>query len=266
MPDAFLLGETTNMEPQAYNELYRLEPNHWWYRGMRRITSRLLGSLLFGEKDVKILDAGCGVGGNLSALSYFGFTVGLDYSRLALEYASAYHAGRLARASVGALPYADNSFDLLTSFDVIYCREVEDDVSALREFARVTRPGGHVLVRVPAMKLLRGPHDDIVHGVRRYTAAGLSKKMECAHLLPLRLTYANSLLMPLIFLVRKLQMVGVGLGAAPKSDVRAAPQPINNLLTGLLYLEAGWIGSGRSFPAGVSLFGLAVKPIRYGVN
>src|SRR5262245_27093353 len=99
------------MEPQAYNELYQLEPTHWWYQGMRQITERMLKPLLQETRRLKILDAGCGAGGNLSALAHFGDMMGLDYSPLALAYAGEQHAGRLARATIEALPYADNSFD-----------------------------------------------------------------------------------------------------------------------------------------------------------
>lgn len=254
------------MEPQAYDELYRSEPYHWWYRGMRQITDQLIGPLLDADNDLKILDAGCGAGGNLSAFSRFGYAVGLDYSPLALSYARANHSGRLARASIEALPFADGSFDLVTSFDVMVCYEVEDDVNALREFARVARPGGYVLVRVAALQALRGPHDTVVHAARRYTANELGQKMHQAGLIPLRMTYANSILMPFIFVTRKLQSVRVSLGSAPKSDVSRTPTQINNFLTRLLGLEASWLGKGHNFPAGVSLFGLAVKPQSVGVN
>ncbi len=143
------------MEAEAYDELYAQEADHWWYGGMRHITERLLAPVV--KETLHILDAGCGTGGNLSALARFGCPVGMDYSPLALAYATKAHAGRVARATIEALPYADNSFDLVTSFDVLYCREVEDDAKAVRELARVTRPGGHVLVRVPALRALRAP-------------------------------------------------------------------------------------------------------------
>jgi hypothetical protein len=232
---------------------------------MRQITDQLLASLPDHDEEMKILDAGCGAGGNLTALSRFGCAVGLDYSPLALVYASANHAGKLVRASIEALPYADNSFDLVTSFDVMVCHEVEDDLNAMREFARVTRPGGHVLVRVAALPALRGPHDTVVHAARRYTASELRLKMQQAGLEPVRMTYANSILMPLIFVIRKLQTLGVSLGSAAKSDVSQTPKTINNLLISLLNLEAHWLGSGHGFPIGVSLFGLALKPVSQGV-
>jgi ubiquinone/menaquinone biosynthesis C-methylase UbiE len=246
-----------HVEPVAYDELYQLEHHHWWYRGMRKITATLLMDSLGQSRNLSILDAGCGAGGNLTALTRFGCVVGLDYSSLALTYAGEKHAGKLACASIEALPYQDNSFDLVTSFDVLYHMAVKDDVTALREFARVTRPSGHVLVRVPALQALRGSHDTVVHTARRYSASELNMKLRSANLNPLRITYANSFLMPFIFIIRKLQSLSSN---SPNSDVNQTSEPMNGLLTSLLHLEASWICRGHNFPVGVSLFGLAVKP------
>lgn len=249
------------MEPEAYEELYRLEGDHWWYQGMRHITERLLGDVLSGQEGLRILDAGCGVGGNMAALSRYGQVYGFDYSPLALGYAKDSQAGRLALATVEALPFPDDTFDLVTSFDVIYCYEVKDDRKAISEFGRVTRPGGSVLVRVPALPALRGPHDAFVHGARRYTAPELHRKFEQAGLSPVRVTYANSVLMPAIFVTRKLQSLAVRLGAKPASDVNPTPAALNRVLTWVLDLEACWIGRKRNLPFGVSLFILARKPL-----
>jgi SAM-dependent methyltransferase len=227
---------------------------------MRQITRKLIERHVQRGNPFLILDAGCGAGGNLTALAEFGRTLGLDYSPLALGYAAELHREQLAQARVEALPYPDDSFDLVTSFDVIYCLEVDDDQQAISEFARVTRPGGSVLLRVPALPALRGPHDTVVHGIQRYTAPELRAKLKRAGLRVERVTYANSLLLPPIYVARRLQTALVALGASLTSDVQPTPGPINRLLQGLLELEASWIGVGRNFPAGVSLFAVASKP------
>lgn len=249
------------MEPEAYVEMYHAEADHWWYRGMRLITERLLTMAFPQRRDLRILDAGCGTGGNLSFLNAFGSIYGIDYSTLALSFARKTHVGVVAQATVETLPIADCTFDVVTSFDVLYCQEVIDDVHALSEFARVLRPQGIVLIRLPALDALRGPHDAKVHGVRRYTLAELRSKLSLVGLESLHFTYANSLLLPIAWLSRWSQQIRLKRGQSPDSDLKPLPPFANNLLRGILSLEAAWIGSGYGFPLGVSVFGLARKPV-----
>ena len=245
------------MEPEAYVEMQQAEVDHWWYRGMRRITQRLLSASLPPRRDLRILDAGCGTGGNLSFLGNFGRVYGIDYSMLALGLGT---STKIAQATIERLPFADSTFDVVTSFDVLYCREVGDDERALAEIARVLRPNGIALIRCPALAALRGPHDDKVHGARRYTLPQLRTKLIAAGLRPVRMTYANALLLPLAWLSRWSQQRSLMAGQTPESDLQKIPTAINTLLSAVLDLEAVWIGSGGSFPLGVSVIGLATKP------
>src|SRR5262245_49529982 len=115
------------MEPEAFHEMAALEATHWWYVGMRDITRRFLAPYLSGSVQRRILDAGCGTGANLAMLGEYGQALGFDFSPIAVGYTSKLHAGRVARASIAGQPYPDNSFDLVTSFDVLYAKEVGDD-------------------------------------------------------------------------------------------------------------------------------------------
>lgn len=189
------------MEPSEYDNIARVQERHWWYRGMAAISLRLLGSarvvatrvIVAGCASVavrrerlrhspqqtrespRLLDAGCGPGGMLTHLSAFGRPVGIDLHPLALAHAKAAHPTPLARASVERLPFADHCFDIVTSFDVLYHLAVGDDVAALKEFARVLRSEGILLIRVPALEALRGGHDAVVHTRHRYAAGELFK-------------------------------------------------------------------------------------------
>src|SRR5688500_3743515 len=127
--------------------MYRVEDTLWWYVGMRRIGEALLDGRL--QPGLCILDAGCGTGGNLRWLSRYGTAVGVDLATEAMRFCRLRRLTTTAQASVLNLPYPDATFDLVTSFDVIYHLDVADDVAALRELSRVLRPGGALLVRVP---------------------------------------------------------------------------------------------------------------------
>src|SRR5262245_40242611 len=151
------------MDREQYAIMYEVEQTHWWYRGMRRSTRALLRRYLRSGQTYEILDAGCGTGGTTEDLYEFGRVTGIDFSTDALGFAASRGIGRLVRGSVEQLPFPDHTFDLVTSFDVIYHRAVIDERAALAEFRRVLRPGGLALVRLPAYDWLRGAHDVVIH-------------------------------------------------------------------------------------------------------
>jgi SAM-dependent methyltransferase len=242
------------MEPSEYETIAKLEHKHWWYRGMAAISLSLLRSAQAHRPgSLRILDAGCGTGGMLRALIEFGRPFGVDFHPRALAHAR----GRapVARASVEQLPFASNCFDLLTSFDVLYHRAVVDDQAALREFSRVLRPGGSLLLRVPALESLRGAHDAVVHTRRRYSRGDLRARLHAAGFRILRLTYANSLLLPVIYLRRRLGTAG----GDTESDVSLPSPALNRALEFILALEKHALAV-VNFPLGVSLFAVASKP------
>ena len=244
------------MNPEEYGRMADLEGVQWWYAGMRRIARSLLSPLLplSGAGNRRILDAGCGTGWNLQDLSIFGETHGVDLSPLAVRMTKT-RGGRVSRGDLASLPYRNGSFDVVTSFDVLYHAWIRDDVGAVRELARVLKPGGLMLLKVPALKILWGAHDEAVHSRHRYTRAELEALVEKGGLTLIRSTYANSLLFPVLlgrrFLDRALDRHG--------SDVALLPPLLERTFGALLRLEAALIGA-LSLPIGASVFALARKP------
>jgi SAM-dependent methyltransferase len=240
------------VEASEYDRIAHLEDRHWWYVGMRQIAAGLLRGLALGPR-ARILDGGCGTGGGLRWLSAFGTVTGIDLHPLAVHHASRV-SRRLAQASVVALPFADASFDLVTSFDVLYHLAVSDDVAALHEFARVLRPGGWLLVRVPAYDWLRGPHDRQVHTRHRYAPRELRQVIEATGLALRRLSGMGLVLLPAAVVRRALRR-----NRAAASEVVLPPRPVNWLLARLLTAELLWLRY-RDVPLGLSLVALARKP------
>jgi SAM-dependent methyltransferase len=193
----------------------------------------------------------------LSALARYGHPTGLDLHPLALALAQVHLTSPypLLQASILHLPLASGSLDLITTFDVLYHRAVIDDGLALAEFFRVLKPDGWLLIRVPALESLRGAHDRIVHTRQRYTQAELAIKLRQAGFRVQRLTYANTLLFPLIYLRRIL----AGRRPDPASDVELPTPILNRILEFILKVENQWL-KHLDLPIGVSLFALAQKP------
>lgn len=182
------------MKPEEYERMYRVEDHHWWYAGMRAISAAMLADV---GTPARILDAGCGTGRNAVELEKLGRTVGVDVSPVPLALAARRGLTRLARASVGALPFADGTFDVVTSFDVLCHGAVTDERAALRELRRVLRPGGWLLLHLPAYHWLQSVHDRAVENVRRYSAREARALLADAGFRVRRLTFANTVLFPL---------------------------------------------------------------------
>ena len=241
------------MNVEEYRRMFEAEEKQWWYAGMRAISFSLLeGSLVEGART---LDAGCGTGGNLDHLGARGVAVGVDLSDEALRFCRQ-RGTTVARADLLALPFACGSFDCVTSFDVLYHRWVEDDRAAVREMARVLKPGGVVFVRVPALKMLWGAHDEAVHSRHRYTRGEVRRLLQDEGLEVVRLSYGMSLLFPLIALRRFLDRLTGRHG----SDVGFLPAPLEWAFRSLLLLEARLVRR-VSLPLGASVFALARKPL-----
>jgi SAM-dependent methyltransferase len=176
----------------------------------------------------------------------------VDLHPLAVQ-ASRRVSTRVAQASVQALPFPAETFDLVTSFEVLYHLAVTDDTAALREYARLLKPGGWLMVRVPAHNWLRGAHDRQVHTRHRYAAGELRQKLEAAGFCIQRLSPVGLWLLPAAMLRRWLQP-----HPAAQTDVVLPPAPINAALTWLLGLEGLWLRY-LNLPGGLSLLALARK-------
>ncbi len=242
------------MEQQEYTTLATVEPTHWWHGGMRAITASTLNRLYGPRRDLRILDAGCGTGGNMRFLQQYGDVVGLD---LAAEALALNHApSPLTRGSVLSLPFVDEHFDLVTSFDVLYHRQVPDEVVALREFHRVLRSGGWLLLRMPAYAFLYSKHDRAVHTRRRYTTAEVADIVTQAGFFVGQCTYINTLLFPLALMQRLLEKAVPTL-EQQQSDLALPAPPINTLLRMPMLLESLWLQTGKSLPFGLSILCVA---------
>lgn len=244
------------MERVEYEVMAAVEAQHWWYGGMRAIAAALLDPLYAQRRDLRILDAGCGTGGNVQFLQRYGQVVGLDLAAEALKRGILRMSGRCLRGSVLSLPFGDASFDLVTSFDVLYHRNVTDEVAALREVWRVLRPGGRLLLRLPAYEFLRSKHDRAVHTRRRYTAHDVQALLRRAGFMVEHCSYINTLLFPLALAQRLLEKAVPSLEQS-QSDMTPPPAVINRIMRWPLALEAVWLRLKGRFPVGLSIICLA---------
>ncbi len=230
-------------------QTHQAEDRHWWYRGRRRVLEGVIADLGLAP-GARILDAGCGSGRNMVELARFGSVTGVELSEASVEIARSRDAGEVVAGSVLEMPFAESSFDLAVSLDVI--EHLEDDLGALRELRRTVAPGGALLVTVPAYQWLWSGHDEINHHHRRYTRRALQRVAEQAGWKQTRTTYFNSLLLPMAIVLRVLERFNTKTTES-SLDLWIPPAPANWLLERPLVLESALISRGGRIPAGLSL-------------
>jgi SAM-dependent methyltransferase len=243
------------MEAELLDEYARAAEDHWWFAARRRILASIVEPLLAGGAPRLMLDAGTGSGGMGPLLDRYGTLVGVDASRHLLGLARP-RIARLAAASLAALPFCDDAFDALFACDVI--EHVADERAALGELRRVARPGGRLVVTVPAFPFLWGEHDEINHHFRRYTRASLGAVLAATGWQVRRLSYFNTLLFPPIAAVR-LATGNRRRAEPPRSDLGwQVPRVVNAALEALFASERHLMRH-VDLPFGVSLLAVAVR-------
>lgn len=242
--------QTPDMDEQEYALMDTAEDGMWWYRALH---SRLVAAL--EGVSGRVLDAGCGTGGFLAVLGHARPDLardGLEFSWPAARRAAVKSGARLARGSVNAMPYADAQFDAVVSADVL-CHAAVAPARALADMGRVLKPGGRLVVNMPAYQWLSSAHDRRVHNARRVTAPALRAMLEKAGFADISVRYWNTLLLPVMIVQRKL----LALGSAG-SDVAVFPPWLDAIFRAMTTVERHL---PFRLPAGGSILATAVRPL-----
>jgi SAM-dependent methyltransferase len=238
--------------------MLELDDRHWWYRGRRRIIQAELDRLPL-RAGAQVLDAGCGSGRTLEELGRYGEVYGIELDPGAAEVAQGRGCGEVRIGRLEELPWADEHFDLITCLDVI--EHTPDDRVTLRELRRVCRPGGFLLVTVPAYQGLWSTHDVANHHYRRYSRGRLRAAAGGAGWRVRRMTSFNGLLLGPAAAVRLAERRRLGQPDADyKPELTLGPEWLNSVLEQPLRLEARWLRGGRTMPAGLSLLAVLENP------
>lgn len=248
------------MQEAEFQALVAADERHWWYRGRRRVLAAVLDRLAL-PPGCTILEAGCGSGRTMDDLALRGTVAGFDMHPEGVAMARSRGHADVQVARLEEVPHPDGTFDLITCLDVV--EHTPDDVRSLAELRRVARPGGFLVVTVPAYQALWSEHDEANLHYRRYRRPRLRRAAMSAGWEPVAFTYFNSLLLApaaAVRLAQRRRRRGGGRSGPPRSQLHMTPSALDPVLEMPLRLEASLIRRGLRLPAGLSLLGVFRNP------
>lgn len=244
------------MSPDAYLGMAETEALHWWFRGRRDIVAAMIERLKL-PANASILEVGSGTGGNLGMLARFGSVSAVEMDATARQIANHKTAGSYDIRGgrwPDDIPFAAPGFDLICFLDCL--EHIAEDTASLASARRMLKPGGAVLITVPAYQWLWSKHDEFLHHQRRYSRRSLRAAVGAAGLEVDRISHFNTLLSPLAIAARLKDR----LSTSPTSTGTAVPTPpLNALLHWIFSAERHWL-SMSTLPFGISLLAVARQP------
>jgi SAM-dependent methyltransferase len=239
------------MERVVYDQMAEMDQRHWWYVARRKVLAALIKRRARPPAAGRLLEIGCGTGHNLDMLSQFGSVDALEVD----DTARALAENRLGKPVFSApLPELEGipqrEYHLVAAFDVV--EHIPDDEAAIQSIARLLRPGGKLVLTVPAHQWMWSAHDVVNHHYRRYSRAGLKRLIDGSPLKLETIGYYNSLLFPAALAER----LASKLRGKDDADLSLPPAPLNQALERVFAAERALIGR-VPLPPGLSLFAVA---------
>ncbi|VAW55450.1 hypothetical protein MNBD_GAMMA05-2481 [hydrothermal vent metagenome] len=242
------------MNIEMYQRFFDIQNKHWWFLTRKNIVLAMISRYLAISNEPKILDIGCGSGVMLSALDTIGETYGMDMSDDAIKFSKVAFSGEVKNGYLpDNVPYQEKFFDLIIALDVI--EHIDRDVDSLKTIHSLLATGGKVIITVPAYMFLWSSFDEMNEHKRRYSRLELREKLVQAGFTVEKISYYNTLLFPVIYLVRMLNNILKRDGA---SDVDMPSKFVNYVLKNIFGIEK-YLLKFLNLPFGVSILAVVRK-------
>lgn len=258
--DIHLSHSGNRLNEKLLAKFFEVETTHWWWTGRKKIVSELLSYYLNGKTNV-ILDGGCGTGAGIIYLGAFGTIYGVDLSPVAIQFCKKRGLKNVMIGNILKLPFENNKFDLVCLMDVI--EHIKEDKAAIKEAYRVLKPGGYLLMTMPALPFIYSNHDKKQGHFKRYTKRTLFNLFNNTAFKEIKISYFNIFLSPPIIFIRLISRLGGPFTKLADYDSKLnydiiKHKNINFLLTSILSSET-IILSKYNIPFGISFLTLHKK-------
>ena len=242
------------MNIEMYRIFFNIQKQHWWFVTKKDIILDAIAGHVQLQKDNTVLDIGCGSGLMLNALDELANTSGMDMSDEAIQFSKEIFKGSIKQGSLpDNVPFSNESFDLITALDVI--EHIDEDIESLKAIRYLLKPSGKAIITVPAYMFLWSSFDEMNEHKRRYTLPELRQKLISAGFQIEKISYFNTILFPIVYIVRKLNNL---LGRDGASDVDMPGRPMNFILKSIFGLEK-YLLRLMNLPFGVSILAVVKK-------
>ena len=242
------------MNIEMYKIFSEIQKKHWWFIVKKDIVLDMINYYYKQDLNNEILDIGCGSGLMLNSLEKIGITSGLDMSDEAIKFSKSIFSGQVKQGFLPEqVPYVEKSFDIITALDVI--EHIDDDIESLRVIRTLLKDNGKAIITVPAYMFLWSGFDELNEHKRRYTKSELKSKLIESGFEIEKISYYNTLLFPIAYIVRKLNNL---LNRSGSSDIDMPSKPINFVLKNIFGIEK-YLLKFMNLPFGVSLIAVVKK-------
>lgn len=249
------------MQTDQFQLHAEIESRHWWFCGRRQIVRRLLAGIAPPASGRRVVDVGCGTGANIASLADAYTCHGIDPSAEGIELARSRFP--VVRFICGLAPDAfgpeERDADVMLAMDVM--EHVPDDFTFASSLLGALKPGGHLLVTVPADESLWSPHDENFGHYRRYTRDRLERVWRDLPVTPLLVSHYMARLLPAVRAIRSLNRLRGRAAGAAGTDFTMPPAWVNALLERTFAGEASRLAAAmhdpaRAYSSGVSLIAI----------
>lgn len=252
-------SKNTLLVRSEYPLMYKVEEKLWWYAGLRDLLKHYLK--IVADKNIKILDAGCGTGKNMEFINSFGFqTYGIDLSEDAIYFCRKRKLKNLKTGSITKLTYKSSYFDVIISTDVIGSLGKKLSYNAVNEFFRVLKPEGLLIIQCAALEQLRSQHDDLANIRHRFTKKELIRLFDKSKWKVIKASYRIFFLFPFLAAIKYFKKLSKKAGEKSSTDL-SVPPAILNYSFYLIQKMENRLFTRVNFPVGTSLF-LVVKKLK----